>query len=156
MKGPGATWWRSLNCASVITRDAEVGDRDLSLAPHVSRLKHQSPYQLRFVPGVASSTGPPNIVAASLTARSGSFSAQRWDSTRAFAPAARASAPASAGVMCPRDANGSWEPPEPVPSAMMTCEPEAGAARVAAGPRSAGEKRAPPGPFDMRVAQQGT
>ena len=33
MKEPGATWRRSLNCASVITRDAEVGDRDLSLAP---------------------------------------------------------------------------------------------------------------------------
>src|SRR5215213_4722440 len=43
MKESGATWWRSLDCASVITCDAELGDRNLSLAPPASRLKHQLP-----------------------------------------------------------------------------------------------------------------
>src|SRR5215204_673919 len=114
MKEPGATLWRSLACASVNTRDAELGDRGMSLALLDPWLKHRS-HQLRRSPGVARSTGPPNMSDASLTAWNGSSSAQICDRRRVRALAWRASAPASAGVMWPRDAYGSWDPRVLVP-----------------------------------------
>src|SRR5215207_3172610 len=95
----GGSWWRSMDPASQIAVDAELGDRVLSLAPHLSWLKHDLAHQLIRSPGVASSTLPPNVCVASLTAWIGSFSNQRWDSTNTFAPTSRASAPASKGVM---------------------------------------------------------
>src|SRR5215217_7705577 len=136
MKESGATLWRSLDCASVMSRDAELGDRGLSLALLEPWLKHRS-HQSRRSPGVARSTGPPNISDASLAAWNGSSSAHKWESMRVLAPAWRASPPASPGVMWPRDAYGSWEPRAFVPSAMTTYEPAAALSRFAAGPVSA-------------------
>ena len=117
--------------------DAGLGNCGLSLTLHVSWLKPQFASQFNRSPGVASCTGPLNTCDASLVAPNGSSSTQRWDNTSTPAPASRASAPASAGVMCPRDSCGSAEVPRSVPSATTIWEPLAAAARFAAGPVSA-------------------
>jgi hypothetical protein len=103
MTEPGGSWWRSLDPASLIAVDAELGDRALSLAPHLSWLNHRSACRPIRSPGAASSIAAPKTCDASLTASNGSFSTQTWVSTKTSAPASQADESASAGVMWPRD-----------------------------------------------------